>query len=195
MTNLIFKRGRVVLAVLALCGPGFAQADPDSYVEMPASQAQGVAQTAQMPPAPDASVPPSPCRPITTQAQIDGMTQTINGFACPQADGSWQMSADPYDFDLDSGASYPVYPDYATYPGYYAYDPWLWYSPVVFGFGGSFVFVDNFNHFHSFHHPYYGYASRAFRYQRVGARGYGGHGFGYRPFGGRGFGGGGFGRR
>jgi hypothetical protein len=207
MTNLVFKRG---LIAIALCGAGIAHADESSSVAQPPSQTPGVAQMAPAGignsaiPAPLADISSSGCRQISTQAQIDGVTQVVQGVACPRPDGRWQISPDPGDMgpdELDLGddtvGAYPVYPDYATYPGYYAFDPLLWYSPVVFGFGGSFVFVnhfDHFDHFHGFHHPYYGYGWRS-GYQRVGARGFGNRGSMFHSFGGHGFGGGGFGRR
>jgi hypothetical protein len=207
MTNLVFKRG---LIAIALCGAGIAYADESSGVAQPAPQTPG---TAQMAPASlgDTVVPPAladvssnACRQISTQAEIDGVTQVVQGVACPRPDGRWQIFPDPGemdsgamdsgDVDMDSVGAYPVYPDYATYPGYYAYDPWFFYSPVVFGFGGSFLFVNHFDHFHGFHHRYYGYASRP-GYQHIGDRGFGNRGFMYHSFGGHGFGGGGFGGR
>jgi hypothetical protein len=202
MTNLVFKRG---LIAIALCGAGIAYADESSSVAQSASQAPGPVQMAPAGPD-DSMVPPTladvssnACRQISTQAEIDGVTQVVQGVACPRPDGRWQILPDPGDMDsgdadMDAVGTYPVYPDYATYPGYYAYDPFLWYSPFVFGFGGSFLFVNHFDHFHGFHHHYYGYASRP-GYQRVGARGFGNHGVMYHSFGGHGFGGGGFGGR
>jgi hypothetical protein len=217
MTNLVFKRG---LIAIALCGVGIAYADESSSVAQPAPQTPGAGQMAptglQDPVVPPQianvpSAPSNPCRQISTQAQIDGVTQVVQGVACPRPDGRWQIYPDTGDMDsgaIDSGdaetdavGSYPVYPDYATYPGYYAYDPWLAYSPFVFGFGfgfgGSFFFANHFDHFdrfHGFHHRYYGYAGRP-GFQHVGDRGFGNRGFMNHSFGGRGFGGGGFGGR
>jgi hypothetical protein len=202
MTNLVFKRG---LIAIAMCGVGIAYADESSSLAQPASQTPGAAQMAPVGPG-DSMAPPAiadvssnACRQISTPAEIDGVTQVVQGVACPRPDGRWQIFPDPGDVDsgdvdTDAVGTYPVYPDYATYPGYYAYDPFLWYSPVVFGFGGSFFFANHFDRFHGFHHHYYGYASRP-GYQRVGARGFGNRGFMNHSFGGHGFGGGGFGRR
>lgn len=100
----------VVLAASAACAA--AQTSPGPYVDM------------------------STCRDVTTQVEIDGAVQPVNGRACLQSDGSWVLVG--------------TYSDWAGYPYAYDYYPWYWGAPVFVG--GSFVFIDRFHHFHHFHH-------------------------------------------
>ncbi|WP_206998733.1 hypothetical protein [Trinickia mobilis] len=94
----------------------------------------------------DTSSPPvGTCRQVTGQAEIDGTMQQISGLACLQPNGTWQIVQ-----NLDGSWVIPE-SDYASYygPSYWG-GPWYWGPPVVFGVGGSFVFVDHFHHFHHF---------------------------------------------
>lgn len=93
------------------------------------------------------SVSPT-CRMVNGTADIDGTRQNISGLACKRPDGTWQIQQPSADVDLD--VYYP--PPYA----YYSYDdPWF-YGPVGFGFGGGFIFVDRFHHFHHMDHTHFG---------------------------------------
>src|SRR6202012_348626 len=98
MTNLVFKRG---LIAIAMCGVGIAYADESSSLAPPASQTPGAAQMAPAGPG-DSMAPPAiadvssnACRQISTQAEIDGVTQVVQGVACPRPDGRWQIFPDP----------------------------------------------------------------------------------------------------
>jgi len=97
-------------------------------------------------------VPVGTCRPMVGQTEIDGVMQQVEGTACLQPDGTWQM--------VDSDGT-PV-----TYvgPPYYWDDPWYWGPPV---FVGGVIFVDRFHHFHHMHSAFFHH----------GGRGVGGGGF------------------
>jgi hypothetical protein len=86
------------------------------------------------------------CRMVNGTADIDGATQNISGLACKQPNGTWQIQQQ--DSGVDMGDVSPPPP----YPYYPYYDPWFYGPPVAFGFGGSFVFVDRFHHFHHMDH-------------------------------------------
>jgi len=94
------------------------------------------------------------CRLVAGQAEIDGVMQQINGRACLQPDGTWQI------VEGDTGAQY-----LADQPVYY-YDPWYWGPPVVYGGGVSFIFIDRFHHHHHMDHVHFVH----------GTSGMGGHG-------------------
>ena len=127
------------------------------------------------------------CRMVNGTADIDGATQNISGLACKQPDGTWQIQQQDAGVDMGEVSPPPPYP-YSYYP---YYDPWFYGPPVAFGFGGSFVFVDRFHHFHHMDHVHFG-SHGGFRGGFHGGSGFhGGEGF----FRGGGFHGGGGGRR
>jgi surface antigen len=92
------------------------------------------------------SPPVGTCRPVTGQAEIDGVLQPIAGLACLQPDGTWQIVQ-----NVDGSWVVPS-DDYAYYyaPWYWS-GPWYW-GPIVVGGSATFVFVDRFHHFHRFDH-------------------------------------------
>lgn len=85
-------------------------------------------------------VPVGTCQPMVGQTEINGVMQEVQGTACLQPDGTWQM------VDTDG---YPV-----TYAGppYYVDDTWYWGPPVFFG---SVVFIDRFHHVHRMHSVFF----------------------------------------
>ncbi|WP_420992801.1 hypothetical protein ACKI2N_006060 [Cupriavidus sp. 30B13] len=89
----------------------------------------------------DAASPP--CQQMTGQTEINGVQQQVQGLACLQPDGTWQM--------VDNGDSGVV--TYAAPYPYYAVDPWYW-SPFGVTFG-SVIFIDRFHHIHQLGHPYF----------------------------------------
>ncbi|CAN7296643.1 hypothetical protein LJR029_004766 [Caballeronia sp. LjRoot29] len=91
-----------------------------------------------------------PCRMVNGTAVIDGATQNISGLACKQPDGTWQIQQQDAGVDIDDVSPPPPYPYYSYY------DPWFYAPSLAFGFGGSFVFVDRFHHFHHMDHVHVG---------------------------------------
>jgi len=98
-------------------------------------------------------VPVGTCQPVAGQAEINGVMQQVQGTACLQPDGTWQM--------VDTDGTPLTYAG----PPYYVDDTWYWGPPVFFG---SVVFVDRFHHVHHmhnafFHHGNPGFARGGFR--------------------------------
>jgi len=137
------------------------------------------------------------CQEYTAQATVDGQQQEIVGRACRQADGSWRIAegppGEPTQFQTVYGP--PLSYTYGSiYPYYPYYDPWFWGPPIGLSFGGSFVFVDRFHHFHRFHREFAhdGFGHFGFRHDRFEHDGFHdgfehdgfGHGFGGRGMGG-----------
>ncbi|SDY43627.1 Surface antigen [Collimonas sp. OK242] len=75
------------------------------------------------------------CQKVTTQAEINGQVQPVNGIACKQSDDTWQLMQN-------------TEREYYGYP-YAYYDPWYW-GP--FGFGSQIIFIDRDRHHHHFDH-------------------------------------------
>lgn len=90
-------------------------------------------------------VPIGTCQPVAGQTEINGVMQQVQGTACLQPDGTWQL--------VDSDGT-PV-----TYAGppYYLDDTWYWGPPVFFG---SVVFVDRFHHVHRMHGVFFHHGGR-----------------------------------
>ncbi|NMV39453.1 hypothetical protein [Ralstonia insidiosa] len=93
-------------------------------------------------------VPVGTCQPMVGQTEINGVMQEVQGTACLQPDGTWQM--------VDTDGS----PVTFVSPPYYVDDTWYWGGPVFFG---SVIFVDRFHHVHHmrgafFHHDGRGFA-------------------------------------
>jgi hypothetical protein len=134
------------------------------------------------------------CRMVNGTADIDGTTQNILGLACKQPDGTWQIQQQDAGVDMGDVSPPPPYP-YYPYDPYY--DPWSYGPPVTFGFGGSFVFVDRFHHFHHMDHVHIGPHGGLRGGFHGGSRFHGGGGFhgGEGFFRGGGFHGGGGGHR
>ncbi|CAJ0816641.1 hypothetical protein LMG18101_03003 [Ralstonia flaminis] len=105
-------------------------------------------------------MPVGTCQPMTGQTEINGVMQEVQGTACLQPDGTWQM------VDTDGSPT----TDYG--PPYYLDDTWYWGPPV---FLGSVVFVDRFHHIHRMHNVFFRHDGRGFA--RGGFRGgfHGGH--------------------
>ena len=105
-------------------------------------------------------VPVGTCQPVAGQAEINGVMQQLQGTACLQPDGTWQM--------VDTDGT-PV-----TYAGapYYLDDTWYWGPPVLFG---SVIFIDRFHHVHRMHNVFVHHGGRG------GFHGgfHGGHGGGH----------------
>ena len=87
----------------------------------------------------------STCRDVSGQAEVDGVMQPLTALACQQPDGTWV-------FVPGDDESWAV-PGYAYSYEPYSYEPWYW-GPV--GFGGAFVFFDEFHrhHHHHFDHDF-----------------------------------------
>ncbi|WP_296227421.1 hypothetical protein [Ralstonia sp. UBA689] len=119
------------------------------------------------------NVPVGTCQPMVGQVEIDGALQQVQGVACLQPDGTWQM------VDTDG------YPVTHIGPPYYVDDTWYWAPPVFFG---GVVFIDRFHHAHRMHDVFIHHDGRGF--VRGGFRGghEGGHA-GMHGGGGRGGGG------
>jgi hypothetical protein len=94
----------------------------------------------------------SNCRNVTGTVDIDGTPQQVNGLACQQPDGTWQIQQGQQG-DGDT-LFYPAtaWPDNVDY----YYGPWYGWWPPVF-IGASFVFVDRFHHVYPMHRVYYGH--------------------------------------
>jgi len=93
------------------------------------------------------------CRKFTAQVRVGGQLQQAVGQACPQPDGSWQVTQNT------PGLPEQVYtlPPQAIhlYPSpepYYWWDPWFYGAPVFVG--GQVFFAHGFHRFHhdGFHH-------------------------------------------
>ncbi|MGO4330482.1 hypothetical protein AB4Z48_03330 [Cupriavidus sp. 2TAF22] len=80
-----------------------------------------------------------PCEEMSGQAVINGVLQQVQGLACLQPDGSWQM--------VDTGDAGVI-----TYAAPY-YDPWYW-APYGVAFGGV-IFIDRFHHAHHVAHAFF----------------------------------------
>src|SRR5258708_3318940 len=93
------------------------------------------AQTYEGPP-----IDTSTCRDVSGQAEIDGVMPPFTARACQQPYGTWVFV--PGD---DQSLAVPGYA--------YSFEPWYW-GPV--GFGGSFVFFDEFHRrqHHHFDHDF-----------------------------------------
>ena len=96
---------------------------------------------------------PQNCREFTAQVTVEGQPRQAAGQACPQPDGSWQVTLDtpglPQQVYTLPGQAIHLYP----YPvPYYWWDPGF-YGPVFF-VGGPVFRAHGFRSFrhHGFHH-------------------------------------------
>jgi hypothetical protein len=144
-----------ILAVVLACAACAPVTPPTAG--MPAGQAGTAAPAATTPPA---------CQTTTVPVTVGGRPEQATIDACPQPDGSWQITQTTpglppqvYTMPAPPAGVYPaVYPDYEDYFDYWPYwaagwgaGPWFW------GIGPTVVIVEHFHHhFHGrpgFTHP------------------------------------------
>jgi hypothetical protein len=134
--------------------PGQVSPPANAATPQPASAATPppAAQTASTEPSP-APAPP-PCTSYTVPLTVGGQPQQATIEACPQSDGSWQITQTtpglpPQVYEVPPPPPYAPYPypyDYAyAYPDFF---PYWWGAPWIFGIAPSIVVVQRFNHFH-----------------------------------------------